>query len=113
MLDFKKITPEDRERYMQMLLQSGARGCEFSFSNLYLWGRQRLTFVHDQALLFSQFDRRTVYPFPVGGGDKRAAVEAIIEDAHQRGIPCRITGLTEEDIQTLQALFPDRFFYPY
>lgn len=111
MLDFKKITPEDRERYMQMLLQSGARGCEFSFSNLYLWGRQRLTFVHDQALLFSQFDRRTVYPFPVGGGDKRAAVEAIIEDAHQRGIPCRITGLTEEDIRTLQTLFPDRFFY--
>ena len=111
MLDFKKITPEDRERYTQMLLESGDRGCEFSFGNLYLWGRQRLTFAHGQALLFSQFDRRTVYPFPVGGGDKRAAVEAIIADAHERGIPCRITGLTEEDILTLQTLFPDRFFY--
>ena len=111
MIDFRKITPQDRESYQQLQFSAGERGCEFSFSNLYLWGRQRIAFLHDHAVLFSQFDRRTVYPFPVGSGDKRAVVQAIMDDAHERGIPCRITGLTEGDMQLLQELFPDRFYY--
>jgi hypothetical protein len=111
MIDFHKITPEDRERYQQLLLESGERGCEFSFANLYLWGRQRIAFVEEHAVLFSQFDRKTVYPFPVGGGDKRAALDAIIADSRERGVSCRVTGLTGEHIQLMQELYPDRFYY--
>lgn len=111
MIEFRKIVPEDRGMYQQLLLESGERGCEFSFANISLWGRQRIAFVHGHGVLFSQFDRRTVYPFPVGGGDKRTVVEAIMEDARERGIPCRITGLTEENIALLQNLFPDRFYF--
>ena len=76
-----------------------------------MWGRQRIAFLHDHAVLFSQFDRRTVYPFPVGGGDKKAALEAIINDAHERDIPCRLTGLTEENIRLLEELYPGKFFF--
>ena len=111
MIEFRKLTPEDRERYDRLLFESGERGCEFTFANLYLWGRQRIAFIHDHAVLFSQFDRRTVYPFPVGGGDKRAALEAVMADAHQRDIPCRFTGLTERDIRLLEELYPGRFFF--
>ena len=111
MIDFKPITMADQAPYMEKLLACDERGCEFSFVNLYLWGRQKLAFVHDHALLFSQFNRRTVYPFPVGSGDKKAAIDAIIEDSQKRGIPCRITGLTDENIHLLQQLYPDRFRY--
>lgn len=111
MIDFKPITPGDRARYEAHLLQSGQRGCEFSFSNLFLWGRQRLAYIQGHAVLFSQFNRRTVYPFPVGAGDKRPVIDAIIADAAERGIPCRITGLTGEDMQLLQGSYPDRFRY--
>lgn len=111
MIDFKPIRPEDKAHYQALLLASGERGCEFSFANLYLWGRQKLAFLHGHALLFSQFNRRTVYPFPVGGGDKKPVIDAIIDDAAQRGIPCRITGLTGEHIALMQAMYPDRFRY--
>lgn len=111
MIDFRAITPNDRAAYEAHLLGCGERGCEFSFSNLYLWGRQRLAFIHDHAVLFSQFNRRTVYPFPVGCGDKRPAIDAIIADAAERGIPCRITGLTAQNMALLQELYPDRFRY--
>ena len=111
MIEFRKLMPEDRERYEQLHFACGERGCEFTFANLYLWGRQRIAFLHDHAVLFSQFDRRTVYPFPVGGGDKKAALEAIINDAHERDIPCRLTGLTEENIRLLEELYPGKFFF--
>ena len=111
MIDFKPISISDKAAYEAKLLACGERGCEFSFANLYLWGRQKLAFVHDHGLLFSQFNRRTVYPFPVGCGDKKAAIDAIIEDSQTRGIPCRITGLTAENMAILQALYPDRFRY--
>jgi hypothetical protein len=92
-------------------MESGERGCEFSFANLSLWGRQRMAFVEGHAVLFSQFDRKTVYPFPVGGGDKRPVIEAIMADSCERGISCRLTGLTQANIDLLQELYPDRFYY--
>ena len=62
MIDFKRITPEDKELYESFMPDSEERGCEFSFANLYLWGRQNMAVFGDNVLLFSQFDRRSVYP---------------------------------------------------
>ena len=108
-IPFRVITPDDRTRYEELLALSGERGCEFSFANLYLWGRQSIAFLHGQALFFSQFNRRSVYPYPVGNGDKEEALQAIIHDATARGIPCRITGLSEADTKIVESLFPGRF----
>ncbi len=108
-LPFRAITLDDKAQYEKLLAASGERGCEFSFANLYLWGRQKVLFWEGHALFFSQFNRRSVYPWPVGAGDKRAVLQAIIDDAAARGIPCRITGLVENERETLEALFPGRF----
>ena len=109
MLNFTKIAPEHREMYQSYLCSGPQRGCEYSFANLYLWGRQSIAQAHGHAVLFSQFNRRTVYPFPVGCGDKKAVLEAIMADAKERGIPCRITGLLEADWEMLDTLFPGKF----
>ena len=108
-IPFRAITPDDRAQYEELLATEGERGCEYSFANLYLWGRQHIAFLHGHALFFSQFSRRTVYPFPIGNGDKKAALDAIIADAAARGIPCRITGLGEADQELIQSLYPDQF----
>jgi hypothetical protein len=47
----------------------------------------------------------------VGSGDKKAALDAVMADAHERDIPCRFTGLTERDIRLLEELYPGRFFF--
>ena len=45
----------------------------------------------------------------MGQGDIRPVLEAIIQDARARDIPCCITGLSKENIETLERLYPGRF----
>ena len=109
MIDFQPIKLEDKQRYNARLMAGGERGCEYSFANLFLWGRQKVAILHDHAVLFSQFNRRSIYPFPVGQGEKKKVLDAIIADAQERGIPCRITGLGAEEMALLEKLYPGKF----
>ena len=109
MIPFKPISIENKELYQSYLLDGKERGCEYSFSNLFLWGRQNAAIVHDHLVLFSQFNRRTVYPFPVGTADKKAVLDAIIADAKERGISCRLTGLSCADNEVLEHYYPGLF----
>ena len=113
MIEFHKLDPAKREEYEGYLRTQGERGCEYSFVNLYLWGRQKAAFIHGQLVFFSQFNRKSVYLFPVGTGDKKAALEAVMADAKERGIPCRIAGLTQSDRALLEQLFPGKLQYHY
>ena len=110
-INFKQITLSDKPTYDSYLENEGERGCEFSFANLYLWGRQSMAEADGHILLFSQFDRKSVYPYPLGDSDKHSAIDAIISDAHARGIPCRIAGITSEARTTLEELYPNKFRY--
>ena len=109
MIAFHSPKPEEKEQYDRLRALSGKEGCEYNFVNLYLWGRQKIAFIGDCVAFFSQFKRQSVYLFPIGTGDKKPVLDAIIQDAAKRGIPCRFTGLNEEDCQLLQTLYPDRF----
>lgn len=109
MIDFQRLSPDRKAQYDAIIMTAPERGCEYSFANLYLWGKQQVAFQQDCALFFSHFYGRSVYPFPIGTGDKRAAIEAILQDAKKRGIPCRITGLTAADRENLESWFPEKF----
>lgn len=108
-IDFRHITLDDKEKYEKFLFDGVLRGCEFSFANLYLWGRQKISFSPEGVLIFSQFDRRTVYPFPLGAEDLRAAIDKIIADSVTRGIPCRISGVLPSQKELLEQLYPGMF----
>ena len=60
-IEFVPFALEDRSLYQRLLSAEGERGCEFSFANLYLWDHQGFAYRHDHAILFSQYDRRSVY----------------------------------------------------
>ena len=111
MIDFLPLDLSRKAEYDRFLQRSGERGCEYSFVNLYLWGRQKAAFLEGCLVFFSQFHRRSVYPFPVGAGDKKPVLAAVIRDAQERGIPCRLTGLTGDDRAALEQLYPGRFRY--
>ena len=110
MIDFQRIQLSHKEAYEAILMASPERGCEYSFANLYLWGMQELAFRHGCALRFSHFHGKSVYPYPIGAGDKQAAVSDILLDAKLRGIPCRIIGMTQADKEELEHLFPGKFY---
>ena len=109
MIQFQKLNPADKAAYDEYLLNCGQRGCEYNFANLYLWGRQRAAFLEDNLVFFSQFNQRSVYLFPICRGNLKSTIDTIIHDAHTRDIPCRLTGLSHEDCDLLEALYPDQF----
>ena len=112
MLEFAALKPEDKSFYDTFLLRYGARGCEYNFANLFLWGRQKAACNNGNLAFFCQFNRKSVYLFPVGENLK-PTLDAIISDSHKRGIPCRLTSLTTADCEQLEQWYPGQFlFYP-
>lgn len=109
MIPFEKIDLSRREEYNNYLFHCGERGCGYSLANLRMWGRQRVAFLSDALVLFSQFDRSSVYPFPIVKGDARPVLDAIIQDARERGLQCRLTAMTAADCATLEELYPGQF----
>jgi len=113
MINFQKFDEETKTEYLKTLFTAGERGCEYSYANLNLWGRQRVSVLDGFFVLFSQFERRSIYPFPIGSGDIRPVLDAIIRDARERGIVCRLTGLTAADTMLVEELYPGQFrFHP-
>lgn len=111
MIDFHRLSLSQKDKYEQLLFSCPPRGCEYSFANLFLWGHQQVAFIHGCVAFFSHFYGRSVYPYPIGSGDRRAVVEALLDDARERGIPCRITGILEADRAELEEWFPGRFTF--
>lgn len=109
MIEFKRIKADEKNEYEKYLHDGNERGCEYSFANLYMWGRQSAAIIDGHIVLFSQYNRRSVYPFPVGKGDKKPVIDAIIADSHERGITCRLTGLGAREKEILEELYPNQF----
>ncbi len=113
MIDFQKIDLSQAGRYQEILSACRERGCEYSLVNLYMWGRQKVALLHGCLALFSQFQRKSVYPFPVGNGDVGAVLDAIIHDARVRGLQCRLASMTAADCAFLEERYPGQFqFHP-
>ena len=111
MIHFQKLQPHQKAAYEEILFSCPPRGCEYSFVNLYLWGRQEVAFLHGCVAFFSHFFGKSVYSYPIGNGDKKAVIAEILADSKERGLPVRITGITNADKEELEALFPGRFSF--
>ena len=113
MIDFQKLDLSQAETYKTYLASCAERGCEYSLVNLYMWGRQRVAFLNGYLAMFSQFQRKSVYPFPVGNGDIGPVLDAILHDAQARGLACRLTSMTAADCALLEERYPGKFcFHP-
>ncbi len=113
MLDFQPLDLARRAEYDRCLSLATQRGCACGFTNLYLWGRQQAAFVDGFLVIFAQFGQRSIYAYPMGTGNIRPVLDAVIADARQRGILCRLASLTDEDCMELEELYPGKFrFYP-
>lgn len=109
MLEFHPLHPGEWEAYQALLLDSPPRGCEYSFGNLCLWGRQQVAFLDGCVAFVACLPGRTVYPYPMGPGNRRQALEEVLAHARWQGIPCHLTGLTAADCRELESWFPGRF----
>jgi len=112
MIAFQALDITKKAEYDKFLIGTAERGCEYSFANLFLWGRQRAAFHEGNLAVFSQFNRKSVYLFPIGDNLK-PTLDAIIHDAKVRDIPCRLTGMSQDDCALLERLYPGKFRYHF
>jgi hypothetical protein len=77
MIDFQPFDILKKPLFDTFLHDIGEKGCQYSFANLYMWGRQSAAILDDHLAFFSQFNRKSVYLFPVGKGDKKPVLDAM------------------------------------
>ncbi len=113
MIAFKRLDLTRRQEVFDWFHRAGRLGCEYSFVNLYLWGRQHAAFVEGYLVVFSHFYGHSMYLFPSGHGPLKPVMEALREDARQREIPFRLTSMSVADCRAVEELYPGQFkFYP-
>lgn len=111
MISFQRVRLSDREKIHAALFASGNPGCEYTFINQYIWGRQEFAIVADCLVFFAHWDGQSTYVYPVGNGSHKAVVERLMDDAGKRGIPFRLSGLNEKSIAELNRDFPGLFHF--
>lgn len=111
MIDFKPIDLTQKELYQHYMNMRKQRSCEFSFTNMYMWGTQEVAMVDNYMVALVHMNGTSVYRYPVGYGAIQPVIDAIIQDAKERGIPCKIAALSEADIVEMSERYPDRFSY--
>lgn len=109
MIEFQRFLISQKDAYEKVLFSCPGRSCEYAFANKYLWGRQEAAFFTDCIAFFSHFNGKSVYPYPIGTGDRRGVLEAVLQDARERGIPCRIACMNKGEVEELERWFPGKF----
>jgi hypothetical protein len=115
---FKPVTIGDQEAITSFTLPGDFQNCDYAFANMCSWQfHYGSEYAVDDGFLFIRFQvedkgrRRLAYMFPVGNGDRKAAIERMEADAAARGFPLLILGVTPELKSVINDLFPNQFTY--
>ena len=112
MIEFKDITPQDKELITSFTRHSHRRNCDLSFSNLCSWRFLYHTqFAISDGYLLLRFwaEGKLVYMMPIGQGDLGKVLEVLIQDAHQERAPFCLLGICTDMCADLEALMPGHF----
>ncbi len=112
MIDFHTPTLDDKAWITQKIEEKGSPSCEYTFGNIFAYSaKMDLKVAEFSGCLVTRciYGDRLMYCYPMGKGDIKAAVEAIIRDSESFSSDFVIFGLTNEYADELEALFPDRF----
>jgi len=112
MIPFSKVTLADRTWMEPILLAAGTKSADYSFVNIYAWAEYyHLLAARLAGRIVTRFSGGgcMVYSFPVGTGPLKPAVDAILQDARERGEQPVITGVTAEMERQISLLYPDAY----
>lgn len=116
MLSFHAPSVDDYDWLYPVLYRAGLPGADNTFQNMYFWECYYgdVGMAEGFATQHMTQDGREVYLYPAGSGNVHAALEAIRQDAAERGGALRLRGVTPDKRAELEALYPDKFrFTPY
>ncbi len=112
MIDFRKPTLEDKQWIKQKTAEMGCPSCEYTFGNIFSFTAKMDIEV---AEIFGCFVTRCVYDgqlmycYPMGNGDRKRAIEALVEDGLSMKSKFIFFGLIREFAEELESFFPGKF----
>ena len=112
MIKIKEITLEDKEDITSITMNSERKNCDLSFSNLCSWRFMYDTkfAIVDGFLLFKfHMNNELAYMMPVGEGDLKKILEAIIDDATSEGKYFLMYGVCNNMKDEIEKLMPGKF----
>ena len=80
MIEFHAPTPADKAWVDELLARGNYRGCDYNFTNLYVWSRaynQRIARVDDFLVTHVCGRLGCSYMYPAGSGDIAAVIRAL------------------------------------
>lgn len=112
MIDFHTPTLDDKDWVNARIDETVSPSCEYTFGNIFAYtAKMDLKVAEYKGCLLTRcvYDGELMYCYPMGNGDKKAGIEAIIDDAENRKEDFIIFGITKEFADELEANFPDKF----
>ena len=115
MLNLKEISLADKSWIDKIMDGCTYKGSEYVFYNNYIWKDTYKTLVTEEdgffVLASGTSESKLSYLYPWGKGDIKSIIEKMMEDAETRKIPFVLRGLTTENRETLEGIFPQVFQY--
>ena len=116
MLEFSPVTINDKPIIDRCVLQQNSRSADFNFGNIYIWNkhyRQLYTEYSGRVITRLRNHDHPSFAFPVGSGDLKTSIDALIEYCAQVSYPLVLFGVEEENVHELMRLYPSKFIYEY
>ena len=114
MLEFKRITLQDRDKVTTALQYSDFMGCEYSFANNLAWCRladSKICFYKDFYIVcaFGTEDGIPTFILPSGKGDYRDVIQEMKRFSNNMGFPLQLCGVTNNSLKMFDELFRGSF----
>lgn len=110
MLEFKKLTIEDKKWVEPLLALSDYRGCEYNFTNNYVWQDiYEITAARYQDFYITL--HKSGFVFPAGKGDTAKMLSELKAYSKAHNIPFRFTSMDKSAKEYLENNFPGKFSF--
>lgn len=123
MFSFHKVTLADKDWMQPLLYQDGWSGSEYTFGTNILWGiKYHIEACETHGCCIVRYGLCGEYPwdelmhgdcyiysFPIGPGDKKAALDELIADFRKNGRTLIMNSISEKDRDLLLQWYPDQF----
>ena len=114
MIDFKTIEIEDKEWVNACLKEADYKGCEYSFTNNFIWRNvhsPKIAKVNGNFCATSGEGKHFYYAYPAGKENIKETILQLKEDAKERGVNFRIKGITSDQLEDMKIWFPEEYDY--
>ncbi|RNC29091.1 MAG: hypothetical protein AWM53_01011 [Candidatus Dichloromethanomonas elyunquensis] len=114
MIEFKEVEVADKKWMDPFLAASDMSGCHHNFTNIFAWAdnyHNRIARVNNYLLVKGVSELGPYYFYPSGWGDIAEIFQLLKKDAADCGHDFVLAGISHENIDNMDTLFPGCFRY--